>query len=94
MVHGVEVSDLHEPGTDAFHDLAAGLETFAPVRLPFEEVAWVEGVGAELEDAAELAGGHCWPEGELLHQRCLLRNNQGLELVVELGKFGTVLDRV
>jgi hypothetical protein len=67
VVHGIQLADLDEPGADAFHDLPPRFEASAPVGFPFEQVSWVQGVGAQLEDAAELAGGRGGPEGEFLH---------------------------
>lgn len=67
MVHRVETPDLAEPGADTLHNVLARLETTAPVGFPFEKVARAEGVGAELEDPAKVAGGCCRPEGEFLH---------------------------
>ena len=41
MVDGVEVADLDKPGTNALHDLAAGLEAAPPVGLPLKQVTRV-----------------------------------------------------
>lgn len=54
----------------------------------------MESVGAELEDAAKLAGWGGWPEGELLHQGDFLGFDELLEVVVEFRKFGVVLNGV
>ena len=35
--------------------------------FPFEEIARVEGVGAEFEEAAQLAWRRSGPEGKFLH---------------------------
>jgi len=67
MMHRIQLSNLHEPGTYTLHYFSPGFEASAPVGFPFEEIAWVEGVGAEFEDAAELAGGGGGPEGKFLH---------------------------
>lgn len=94
VVDGVEVSDLHEPGTHTLHDFFPGTQTSAPVCLPFQEVARVQGVGTELKDTAKLARSSRGPEGEFLHQRRLLRVDQRLELAVEFGEVGVVLNGV
>lgn len=67
MVHRVETPDLAEPSADTLHNVLSCLETAAPVGFPFEKVAGAKGVGAELKDPAEVAGGRRWPEGEFLH---------------------------
>lgn len=67
MVHCVETPDLAEPGADTLHNVLARLETAAPVGFPFEKVAGAEGVGAELENPAEVSGRRRRPEGEFLH---------------------------
>ena len=51
--------------------------------FPFEEIAWVEGVGAEFEEAAELAGWGGGPEGEFLHEGGVFGGDELFELVVE-----------
>ena len=43
----------------------------------------MQGVGAEFEDAAEPAWGRGGPEGEFLHQRCVLGRDEGFEMSVE-----------
>jgi hypothetical protein len=91
---GVQISYLHEPGAHTFHDLLSGTETSAPVSLPLQEVARVQGVRTELKDSTKLARSSCGPEGELLHQRCLFRVDQGLELAIKLGEVRVVLDGV
>ena len=45
-------------------------------------------VGAQLEEAAELARRRRRPEGEFLHQRGVLGVDKGLEGFVERGEFG------
>jgi hypothetical protein len=67
VMDGIEVSNLHEPGTHPFHDLLSGTQTSAPVSLPLQEVARVQGVRTKLEDSTKLAGSSCGPEGEFLH---------------------------
>lgn len=94
MMDRVEVTDLDEPSSNSFHDFAAGLESSAPVRLPLEQVAWVQRVGAKLEKAAELAGWGGWPEAELLHQRGALALDELLESLVEGGEVGMARDRM
>ena len=73
MMHSVKVSDLTKPSTDAFHDFPACFQASSPVGLPFEEIAWVEGVGSQFEETAEPPGWRGWPEGEFLHERGSLR---------------------
>ena len=36
MMHSIQFSNLHEPGTYAFHDFPTSLETCPPVLLPFK----------------------------------------------------------
>jgi hypothetical protein len=91
---GVQISYLHEPGAHTFHDLLSGTETSAPVSLPLQEVARVQGVRTELKDSTKLARSSCGPEGELLHQRCLFRVDQGLELAIKLREVRVVLNGV
>lgn len=81
-------------GTHTFHDLPPCRETLLPVRLPLEQVSRVQSVAPELEDAAELAGRGGGPEAEFLHQARALGVDEGLELAVELGELGVVLDAV
>lgn len=57
VMYVIKGSDLAEPGADALHDVAACSEPLAPVRLPLEEVSWVEDVGAQLKNAAETPRG-------------------------------------
>lgn len=80
---GVELADLHEPGAHALHDLAAGLEALAPVRLPFQQVARVQRVRAELEEPAELPRRRGRPEAELLHERDVFGRNERFERQLE-----------
>lgn len=51
-------------------------------------------VGAQFEEAAELARRGCRPEAELLHEGDALGGDEGLELLVEGGEFRVVGDRV
>lgn len=88
VVHGVEVADLHEPGTYALHDFATGLEASPPVGLPLEEVARMECIRPELKDTAELSGRSGRPEGEFLHERSVLILDQAAELLIKFGVFG------
>lgn len=94
VVHRVQLANLHEPGPDSLHDFSAGLEAPPPVCLPFEQVARVQSVRTKLEQAAQLAWRSGWPEGKLLHERGALSIDKALELCVELGEFGVVLDGV
>ena len=94
MVHCVEVSYLHKPSTDTFHDFFPCLETFPPVRFPFQEVTRVQCVGSQLEDATELPRRRGWPEREFLHDGDFLRVDERFEVVVEIWKFWMVLDVV
>ena len=87
VMHRVEVSDLDEPGSDSFHDLASGLEATAPMCLPLEKVTGVEGVRSEFKHTAEAARRGGGPEGELLHQGRVLADDEGLEVVVECGEL-------
>jgi hypothetical protein len=41
MVYRVQIANLNEPSTDAFHDLPPSFETTAPVCLPFQQVTRV-----------------------------------------------------
>ena len=54
----------------------------------------MEGVGAEFEQAAELAGRSGGPEGEFLHQGGLFVVDEGLEVGVEGGEFRVGCDGV
>jgi hypothetical protein len=94
MVHRVQFTDLNEPGSDALHDLATSLETASPVSLPLEQVAGVQCVRAELEQAAKLTWRSRGPEGELLHERGALGVDERFELGIKLGELGVMLDRV
>jgi hypothetical protein len=94
MMHSIQIANLNKPSTNALHDLTSCFQTLTPVRLPFEQVAWVERVGAQFEDTTELARGRGGPEGEFLHQRDALARDQSLELGVEGGELGVVLDAV
>lgn len=87
VVHSVQFTNLHEPGTHTFHDLPAGLETVTPMALPFKKVPGVKSVGSELEETTKTAGRSGGPEGELLHQGRLLALDECLQLAVEFGKF-------
>ena len=68
VVDGVQRADLGKPCSNALHDVSSRLEARTPVRLPLQQVAGVERVRAQLEDAAEVARWGRGPEGELLHQ--------------------------
>lgn len=94
MVHGVEVSYLHEPSTDSFHDFFPCLETFSPVRFPLEEITGMQCVRSQFEDATELAWGCGWPEREFLHDGDFLRLDEGFEVAVEVCELRVVLDVV
>ena len=94
MMHGVQVADLDEPRAHALHDLSSGFQSLTPVGLPFQEVAGVQGVGAEFEEAAEFAGRCGGPEGELLHQGGFFVGYKAFEVDVEVGEFGVRGDAV
>ena len=87
MMHSVQIPDLHEPRAHALHHLLPRFETLAPVRFPLEEVAGVEGVGTEFEEAAELAGWGGGPKGEFLHEGGVFGGYEAFKLVVEGRKF-------
>jgi hypothetical protein len=67
MMHRIQFSNLHKPGSYSFHDFSSCAETAAPMGLPFEKITGVEGVGAQFEDATEGSGRGGGPEGEFLH---------------------------
>jgi hypothetical protein len=67
MMHRIQLSNLHKPGSYSLHDFSSCAETTAPMGLPFEEITGVEGVRAQFEDATEGSGRGGWPEGEFLH---------------------------
>jgi hypothetical protein len=90
----VQIADLDEPSTDAFHDLPTGLESTPPVCLPLKQVARVKSVGSELEDAAKLARCSRGPKGELLHERDVLRVDEPAKLLVEVVEFRRMCYRV
>lgn len=90
VVDGVEVTNLDKPGTNAFHDLTASLETASPVSLPLEQVARVKRVGSKLKDTTKLSGRGRRPEGELLHEINLLGVDELVKLSVVLGELGVV----
>ena len=54
----------------------------------------MEGVGAEFEEAAEVARGGGGPEGEFLHEGGFFVGDEGFEFAVEGGEVGVVLDGV
>lgn len=94
VMHCVQLADLHEPCPHALHDLATCLESATPVRLPFQQIAWVKSVRPQFKDSTERAGRCGWPERELLHEGCALSSDKRLELFVEIGEFRVVLDGV
>ena len=94
MMHGVQIAHLHEPGSHPFHHFFSCVQASPPVGFPFEEVAWVEGVGAEFEEAAELARRGGGPEGEFLHEGGLFVGYELLELGIEGGEVGVVSNGV
>lgn len=94
VMDGVQISNLDEPGAYTFHNLLSGTQTSAPMSLPLQEVARVQGVRTKLEDSTKLTGSSCGPEGEFLHQGCLLRVDQRLELAIKLGEVRVVLNGV
>lgn len=75
----VQAPYLGEPRTDSLHYSSAGLEAAAPVGFPFEEITWVEGVGAKFEDASEGPGRGGGPEREFLHEVVGARADEGWE---------------
>lgn len=94
VVHRVELSNLHEPGAHALHDLPPGLEAAPPVCLPLQQVAGVQRVRAEFEEAAQLARRSGRPEGKLLHERAALGVDERLQFGIKIGELGVVLDGV
>jgi hypothetical protein len=92
VMHRIQLADLHEPGADALHDFTPGPQPAAPVRLPFEQVARVQRVGAQLEYTAQLARGGCGPEGKFLHQRHTFAGYEGFELGIKRREVGMVGD--
>jgi hypothetical protein len=49
MMDCIQLADLNKPGTNAFHDFSTGFQALTPMSLPFEEIAWMERVGPQLE---------------------------------------------
>ena len=94
VVHSVELTDLDEPRSDAFHDLTTRGQATSPVRLPLQQVSWVQGVRTKLEDATKTAGRGGWPEAELLHQGGALRGDKRLELAVKGREIRVLADFV
>ena len=54
----------------------------------------MECVSSQLKHASELSRRGGRPEAELLHEAGALRLDELLQLVIEFGKLGVVLDRV
>lgn len=94
MMHCVQIPNLYEPCTDSLHHFSSCLQSLPPVGFPFQEIAWVQGVGAKFEKTAEGARWCGGPEGELLHQRCLFRSDELFETLVEGGEVGMGGNRV
>lgn len=68
MMYGIQVPDLTETRPYCLHYFPPRFQPFTPISLLFDEVSRVEGVGAEFEEAAKLAGGCYWPKNEFLHK--------------------------
>jgi hypothetical protein len=81
-------------GSHAFHDLFPRLQALTPVVLPLEQIAGMQCVSPQLKHASELSRRGGRPEAELLHETGFLRLDELLQLVVEFGELGVVLDRV
>jgi len=62
--------------------------------LPLEQIARMERVSPQFKHASELSRRGGWPEAELLHEAGLLRLDKLLELAVEFGELGVLLDLV
>jgi hypothetical protein len=94
VVDCVEISNLHEPSSDAFHDLPTSFQATPPVGLPFEQVSRMQLVRTKLKYTAQLPGRRRRPEREFLHERDLLGVDQRVETTVEVRKLGMVRYRV
>ena len=88
MMHRVQLANLHEPRPDPFHHLASSFEPSAPVCLPFEQVAGMQGIRTKLEEASKVPRRRCGPEGEFLHQGGIFMSDQALQLLVKLVEIG------
>lgn len=62
--------------------------------LPLKQITRVQCVSPQLEHAPQLSRRGGRPEAELLHEAGALRLDEFLELVVEFGEFGVVLNVV
>lgn len=62
--------------------------------LPLEQIARVQCVSPQLEHTSQLSRRGGRPEAELLHEAGALRLDEFLELVIEFGEFGVVLNIV
>jgi hypothetical protein len=80
--------------SDTLHDLLPRLQALTPVVFPLKQVTRVQRISPQLKHTAELSWRCRRPEAEFLHKTCALRFDELLQLVVELGKLGVVLDRV
>lgn len=94
MMHCVEVANLHKPRAHPFHHLTPRLETAPPVGLPLEQVAWVQRVRPQLEQATQFTWWGRGPEAEFLHERGALAMDEAAELLLEVRVFGVAGDRV
>lgn len=93
-MNSVQFSNLNKPGSDAFHDFPTCLQPPAPVSFPLKQVARVQGVGSQFEQAAKLAGRCCWPERKLLHKRGAFRVDERFQLMIKFGEFRVVLNSI
>jgi hypothetical protein len=80
--------------SNTLHDLLPRLQALTPVVLPLKQVTGVQRISSQLKHTTELSRRRRRPEAELLHKTCALRLDELLQLVVELGKLGVVLDCV
>jgi hypothetical protein len=94
MMHGIQLPNLDKPSADTFHDFTSCFQALAPVCFPFEEISGMQSIGAELEEAAELARWCGRPEGEFLHEGDTLGSYEFLEGFVEGGEVGVLGDGV
>jgi hypothetical protein len=94
VVNGVQLSDLHEPSSNTLHDFTSRFETPAPVRLPFQQISWVQCVRAQLKNTTKLTGSRSWPEREFLHEGGSLGRYEGLEFGIKSRKVGLLGDGV
>jgi hypothetical protein len=62
--------------------------------LPLEQIAGMECVSPQLKHASELSRRGGRPEAKLLHETRALRLDELLQLIVEFGEVGVVLNLV